>query len=47
MEQTIDISGRSVTLAVSSTWLVAPLFEDSHPENLKKLDAFCQSLRRT
>jgi GGDEF domain-containing protein len=47
MEQTLDISGRSVTLAVSSTWLVAPLFENSYPENLKKLDAFCQSLRRT
>jgi GGDEF domain-containing protein len=45
-EQTFHIEGRSVALPVSSTWVVAPLFENSYKENLQKLDAFCESLRR-
>jgi GGDEF domain-containing protein len=45
-EQTLEIEGRSVVLPVSSTWIVAPLFENGYRENLHKLDLFCESLRR-
>ncbi len=46
-EQTFNIGDRSVVLPVSSTWVVAALFERGYRENLQKLDAFCESLRRT
>jgi len=46
MEQTFSVAGRTVTLPVSSTWLVTPLFENGYQESVHKLDSFCESLRR-
>ena len=40
LEQTFEIGARSVTLPISSTWTVIPLFESSFNQNLRKLDAF-------
>jgi GGDEF domain-containing protein len=46
-EHTFNIGSRSVTLPVSSTWFVSPLFEQRFSENVQKLDGFCDSPRRT
>ena len=39
-EQSFKIGDRSVELALSSSWVIIPLFEHGHAEIVKKLDAF-------
>ena len=40
LEPTFEIASRSVTLPISPTWSILPLFESSHGEVLRKLDLF-------
>ncbi len=40
LEQTFEFADRSVTLPIAATWVIVPLFESSHAEILRKLDAF-------
>jgi GGDEF domain-containing protein len=40
LEQTFEIASRSVTLPISPTWTILPLFESSQGEVLRKLDLF-------
>jgi hypothetical protein len=39
-EQSFKIGDRSVVLALSSSWVIIPLFEHGYAEIVKKLDAF-------
>jgi len=45
-EHTFKIGSRSVTLPLSSTWIVSPLFGQRYRENLQKLDEFYEAPRR-
>ena len=43
MEQTFEIASRTVTLPISPSWALVPLFESNQAEVLRKLDAFAAS----
>jgi GGDEF domain-containing protein len=40
LEQTFEIASRTVTVPISPIWTIVPLFELSHGEVIRKLDAF-------
>jgi hypothetical protein len=45
MEQTFEIASRTVTLPISPTWVIVPLFEAGTEDVLRKLDGFSASGR--
>ncbi len=43
MEKTFEIASRTVTLPISPTWTIVPLFDSSHAEVMRKLELFVRS----